>query len=203
MKKYILLIAILFFVITTKVSAFTFDGDYVYTKYGIRITLEDYRFIRRVTHWPDEMFKDSEDTIEFMIATAKEEYYSGKYLHKYTFYSNEEGIRMLKENIKEEYPYKICLPELNLQPRTVPTTFKFDEKNSDIYTYEQPDYDKYCGLDVILKAYGEDNTENKETTNEATEENRMNMTVISVIPTFIVIILFFIIRKLKKLKEVK
>lgn len=214
MKKYLLLIAVLFFSITTKVSAFTFDGDYVYTRYGTKITLEDYKLIRKATHWPDEMFSDSEDVIEYVINGYKNIYYSGKYLHKYTFYSDdsrgvltlskEEGIRMLKEDIKEEYPYKICLPELNLQPKTVPTTFKFDEKDSDIYTYEQPDYDKYCGLDVILKAYGESNTQNEENIEETIDENKqLNMAVISAIPTFIVIILFFIIKKWKKQKEVK
>lgn len=213
MKKYLLLIAVLFFVITTKVNALTFEDDYVYTTGGTKITLEDYKLIRRFFKYRDEMFDVLDtDLSNHYVGFVHDMVYSNNYLFKISFTSKdssswseltrEEGLKMLEENVKEELPYIICLPKIKLEPMTV--DYDFDEKDSDIYTHEKTNYyDKYCGLDVILKAYEEDNTENKETTNEATEENRMNMAVISVIPTSIVIILFFAIRKWKKLKEVK
>lgn len=131
MKKYLLLITVLFFTITTKVSALTFDGDYVYTTGGTEISLEDYKLVRKFFKFKDEMFDILDTDIkDHYIGLAHSRVYTNDYLFKVSFRSKdssswsevsfEEGLRMLKENIEETIDEN---KQLNMAVISAITTF--------------------------------------------------------------------------------
>lgn len=210
MKRILMISLLILASMSSNVFAVTIKDDYAYTKSGVKISLEDYKLIRKYYHYDDgtiDQFIDSNNVSQY-ISKAKDVLYSNNYLVKLTVYKDssigtnvipkEEGYELLTNNKQEEHSYKICQPEILIQK--IKVDYDIPKEKEDIYTHKDIDYDKFCDREEILlmKAKDQENkTKEEKKMKEKKQKKIIYIVFISLGLILLSVVIFFIIKKVK------